>query len=261
MLDVQILGRTRVWRDGTEADLGPPGQRALFGLLILAGGQPLTRQAMVEALWPVEAPRAAANILQTYAKRLRRCLEPGRLPRARSAALPAVADGYAFAAEDATVDVLRFRQSVRAARRAERIDDTTGALAAYGLALALWHGPPLADVPLLAAHPGVTALVVEHRQVVARYGELMTAAGRSTEVLAMLAEDAMRHPLDEAAQARLVRACHAAGQRARAFEVYRATRLRLAEELGVDPAPDLVSAYRELLSGHRPVPVQRSPEG
>ena len=58
-----------------------------------------------------------------------------------------------------------------------------------------------------------------------------------------------RHPLDESAQARLVRACHGAGQRACAFEVYRSTRRRLAEELGVDPAPELVSAYQMLLRG------------
>ncbi|MEU4427457.1 BTAD domain-containing putative transcriptional regulator, partial [Actinoplanes sp. NPDC024001] len=125
--------------------------------------------------------------------------------------------------------------------------DVRGALAAYGAALALWHGPPLVDVPALADHPKVTVLAVQHRQALARYGDLMIASNRSAEALAVLAGDAVRHPLDESAQARLLRACHAAGQRDRAFAVYESTRRSLAEELGVGPGRHLVAAYRDLL--------------
>jgi tetratricopeptide (TPR) repeat protein len=59
-------------------------------------------------------------------------------------------------------------------------------------------------------------------------------------------------PFDEEAQARLVRAYHAIGQRAQAFAAYRAARARLADELGVDPGPVLVAAHAALL--RRPAP-------
>jgi DNA-binding SARP family transcriptional activator len=247
MLAVQLLGRIRVWHDGTEVDLGPPGRQALFGLLALAAGHPVTRRDLVDALWPHAAPRTATNVLQTYVKHLRRVVDPHRPARSRSAVLPAVGDGYALHIDGDAVDVHRFRELAGTARSRERAGDVRGAVAAYGAALALWHGPPLVDAPALADHPQVTVLVVQHRQALARYGDLMIASNRSAEALAVLVGDAVRHPLDESAQARLLRACHAAGQRDRAFAVYESTRRSLAEELGVGPGQHLVAAYRDLL--------------
>lgn len=100
------------------------------------------------------------------------------------------------------------------------------------------RSPALADIPVLAGHPRVVGLIGERRQVLARYVEGMIAAGSAAEVLAVLAEDVAAHSLDESAQARLVRAYKAAGQRARASEVYESARRLLADELGVDPGPE-----------------------
>ncbi|MEU4427126.1 winged helix-turn-helix domain-containing protein, partial [Actinoplanes sp. NPDC024001] len=119
MLAVQLLGRIRVWHDGAEVDLGPPGRRALFGLLALAAGHPVSRRDLVDALWPHAAPRTATNVLQTYVKHLRRAVEPYRPARSRSAVLPAVGDGYALQVDDSAVDVLRFRELAGTARSRE----------------------------------------------------------------------------------------------------------------------------------------------
>jgi tetratricopeptide (TPR) repeat protein len=114
-------------------------------------------------------------------------------------------------------------------------------------ALQEWRGPAVADVPLLAGHAKVHALAAERRAAVARYGDAMIATGGAPTALPLLAEDAAAEPLDEAAQARLVRAYHAAGHRALAFATADAARRQLATELGVDPGAELTAAYQALL--------------
>jgi tetratricopeptide (TPR) repeat protein len=116
-------------------------------------------------------------------------------------------------------------------------------------ALGLWHGPPLADLPALAAHPAVVGLEGEYRAALARYGELMIALGSAAEALPRLEEAAAAHPLDEVGQARLIQAYGAAGRRGQAFATFREVRGRLADELGVDPGPELIRAHEGLLRG------------
>jgi len=250
MLVVQVLGRVRVWRDGVEADLGPPARRAVLGLLALAGGQPVGRHELIDALWGDGPPVSAVNVLQTHVKHLRRSLEPDRQTRTPSGLLPSVGDGYALRVVDAELDVVRFRDLVRTAAADD--GDPSRAARLLGEALGLWHGSPLVDVPALAGHPTVVGLMGERRAALARYGDLMIALGSAAEALPRLEEAAAAHPLDEVEQARLIRAYGAAGRRGQAFAAYREVRRRLADELGVDPGPELVRAHADLLRGDGP---------
>ncbi|HZM76306.1 MAG TPA: tetratricopeptide repeat protein [Candidatus Limnocylindrales bacterium] len=262
MLEVRILGRTRLWREGRELDLGPAGRRAVFGLLVLAGGRPLARHEFIDALWGEQVPSSATNVLQTHVKHLRRILEPQRPSRVRSELLPAVGDGYALALGDADVDMERFRRLGREAAQAASEGEPERVASLLGEALKLWEGPPLADVPALATYPKVTVLAAERRQALARYAEAKMALGHAGEVLTLLEEEAAAHPLDESAQARLVRAYGGAGHRSRGFEIYESARHRLAEELGVDPGAELTAAHLDLLReepGPRRRPVRQLP--
>lgn len=270
MLTVQILGPTRVWREGIEVGLGPARRRALFGLLALAAGQPRARHELIDALWGNTPPPSATNLVHSHVKHLRRLLEPARRARAASVILPAVGDGYALHVPAGGLDLTRFRELIRAAEQAGGAARAGGAdlrqvAALLGEALALWRGFPVADVPLLAAYPSVVALAGERRRAFVAYAEAMLAVGGAAQVLPALLEDATTHPLDESAQARLMRALHATGQRAQAVEVYWSARRRLADELGVEPGAELTAAYQDLLvtvaapaagTAARPVPRQ-----
>ncbi len=48
---VQVLGSVRAWDDRAEIDLGPPGRRAVLGLLVLAEGEAAATSDLVDALW------------------------------------------------------------------------------------------------------------------------------------------------------------------------------------------------------------------
>ncbi|MFD5824394.1 tetratricopeptide repeat protein [Lentzea sp. NPDC060358] len=246
MLVVQVLGPVRAWRDGTALALGPAGRKALFGLLALAGGKPVTRAELVDALWGERPPASATNVIHTHVKHLRQVLEPDRDARAPSTLLPAVGDGYALTVPPDGVDVVRFRSLAARAASVPR-DDLRHAADLLGEALGLWHGRPLADVPVLDAHPAVVTLAEERRAALARHAEAMIAIGAPRDVLPALVEDAAAHGLDEAMHALLIRAYTAAGQRDQAFGTYTLVRRHLAEELGVSPGPELTAAYLDAL--------------
>ncbi|MGE5830480.1 MAG: BTAD domain-containing putative transcriptional regulator, partial [Micromonosporaceae bacterium] len=244
---IEVLGPIRVWLGGEAVDLGPTGQRALLGLLTVTSGQPLSRADLVEAVWGDRPPPSATNIIQTRVKNLRRLLEPARQRHGRSAILPAVGDGYALQVPAADIDLHRFRQLTAAAAAAQEQGDLTRAATLMRDALRLWRGRPLADIPFLAMHPKVLSLIEQRRKAMAQYGELMIATGGGEDVLPVLVEAVTDDPLDEGACARLIRAYQAAGRRAEAFDTYHETRRRLADELGIDPGPELTAAHAALL--------------
>ncbi|WP_151475909.1 AfsR/SARP family transcriptional regulator [Streptomyces albicerus] len=273
---IQVLGPVCAWRDGTRLDLGSPRRRAVLALLAVSRGQQLPFFGIADALWGEHPPATASNVVQTHIKHLRRLLEPDRPPRAPSAVLPRLGDGYALRVPSDAIDLLRFRDLVAAAEtvrrggrdardgRGGRGDGQERAAALLTDALGLWQQPPLADLPFLAAHPVVVALAEERRGVIAQYGDAMIAAGRSADALPVLEETAAAQPLDEDAQARLVRAYEAVGRRDQAVAVYRRSHRRLADELGVEPGPALSEAYAAVLRrrtgssglGHGDVPVR-----
>ncbi|GLY04018.1 tetratricopeptide repeat protein [Actinoplanes sp. NBRC 101535] len=244
---IQVLGPVRAWLGDAPVELTSAGRRAVLGLLAVAGGQPLGQAELIGALWGDRPPPSAANVIQTHVKHLRRLLEPGRAFRSHSAVLPRVGDGYALRVSDANLDLLCFRRLLAEAAAAQRTGELRTAARMLAEALAQWRGAPLMDVPALAGHPKILALAEERHVAVGRYGELMIALGAVSEVLPALEEAAAAQPLDEAGQARLIRAYTAAGRRAKAFATFHDIRHRLADELGVDPGPELAAAHTALL--------------
>ncbi|MFC8428315.1 ATP-binding protein [Streptomyces sp. NPDC057253] len=91
------------------------------------------------------------------------------------------------------------------------------------------------------------------------------AASRSASCLPC--PRAARRPLDEGLQASLVLLLTATGRRAEALHVFRSTADRLAEELGVDPGPELIAARMRANAEPEPegsswgTPAELGPEG
>jgi DNA-binding SARP family transcriptional activator/Tfp pilus assembly protein PilF len=258
---VQLLGPLRAWRGDTELNLGGPQQRAVLALVAVASasGHHASRTELVEALWGERPPASAENTIQTYLKHLRRELEPDRPARAPSRLLQRTSGGYLLPLSDVDLDLVRFRNLVASALSAYQTGDRHRAAEQLGEGLKLWKGPPLAGSPPLSSHPRLVTLARERWSAVERYGEAMLAVGRAGEALPLLAEAAATCPLDEAIHAHLIRAYHALGKREQAFATFHAVRRRLADELGVDPGPQVTTAHDALLAedraqglGHRP---------
>jgi Bacterial transcriptional activator domain len=77
--------------------------------------------------------------------------------------------------------------------------------------------------------------------------------------MAFVEEAAAALPLDEAAQARLIRVYQAIGRRADALSVFARVRRQLADELGVDPGAELRQLYESILREEPPAVVRAQP--
>jgi predicted ATPase len=225
---VAILGPLEVHDDdGAAVALAGARLRALVARLALAGGQPVSTGALAEAVWDCEPPADVANALQTLVSRARRVL-------GGAAVVEQSAAGYRLAVAPDDVDALRFERLV-----------ADGAVAE---ALSLWRGSALSDAGDFA---GPFARRLEELRLeatvtfLARELDGGRAAARAGELEALAAQ----HPLHEKLTALLMRALAATGRQASALAAYEALRTRLADELGIDPGPELRAVHLEVLRG------------
>src|SRR5262245_27842035 len=136
MIEVCVLGPVEV--RAAEAGLGGHQQQAVLAMLVAAGGRVVPADRIVDQVWGGEPPAGAPATLQAYISRLRRLLEPDRLPRTAPQILVSEAAGYALRLPPEQVDAWRFERDV--ARSPDL--PPPEAVAVLGAALALWRGVP-----------------------------------------------------------------------------------------------------------------------
>ena len=237
-LDVRLLGSVEVV-DANDAtlDLGGPKPRAVFAMLALVPGEVVSVDRLVDGVWGTDAPDSARRSLQTYVSSLRKTLGTSSIQQ-RGA-------GYVLDVDEQQVDIERFRDLAAEARDT---DDPTQRLGLLDRALALVRGAPLegvGDAPFAAtARPGLEEEVVD---VTERRIDTLLELGRDREVIRDLQELVATHPLREGFRAQLMLAQYRAGRQAAALEVYEETRETLADELGIDPSPQLQELHQRIL--------------
>jgi DNA-binding SARP family transcriptional activator len=70
-MEFAVLGPMRGWHGKAELRLGPPQQRAMLVMLLLARGRQVSLDGLIDGLWKEPVPRAARETIRTYASRLR----------------------------------------------------------------------------------------------------------------------------------------------------------------------------------------------
>ncbi|MGH3755825.1 MAG: FxSxx-COOH system tetratricopeptide repeat protein [Pseudonocardiaceae bacterium] len=245
----RALGVVEVVVDGRLVDLGPPRQRALFGLLLCRVDRLVAVDALIEDLWSGDPPTAAMASLRAYVSNLRRVLEPGRAPRAQAAVLHTRASGYLLDSGGAEFDVHRFAGHARAGWEALGRADPGRALGEFDVALGLWRGPAYADVRDASwAAPEVARLEQLRLSVVEERCAARLGLGDHQGAVAELDAHVRAHPLREHGCELLALALYRAGRQAEALALLRDTRRLLAEELGLDPGAALQRLERGILA-------------
>jgi DNA-binding SARP family transcriptional activator len=146
------------------------------------------------------------------------------------------------------VDVSRFLIQDMNGRDLEKAGDVEGALITYQAALACWSGPMLAEEKLrLREHP--TAVSIRHARMrtVLAHADLCLAHSRPSDAAEQLLIVVGGEAFHEGLHARLIRSLTALGDRDGAIAAYSKVRQKLAEELGVEPGPELRCAYSQAL--------------
>jgi DNA-binding SARP family transcriptional activator len=227
-MEFRILGPLEVTSKGQVLDLGGAKQRALLAMLLLHPNQVVSRDRLVDALWEENPPNTAQKALQVHVSKLR-----GQLGRDR---IVTKAPGYAIRVEPGELDVERF-ESLAGEGGRQLVD-----------ALALWRGPPLADVAHTRfARQEIGRLQERRLAVLEEQIEADLALGRRADLIAELEALAAEHPLRERFRALLMLALYRGGRQAEALDVYQNARRTLVDELGIEPGRELRELHQTIL--------------
>lgn len=247
-----MLGTFAAHAAGIPAELGGPRQQAVLARLLIARGQVVSADRIVEDLWTKVAPSRSLAGLQAYVSHLRRALEPDRAPRTAARLLVTAPPGYALRAGPDDVDAWRWEAAVAhagellAAGHARRARDTLAD------ADRLWRGPAYArftELPWAAAE--AERLAALRAGAAERAADAAIRLGAAAEAAAALAAHTRAHPLREEGWRLLALALYRDGRQGEALAVLRRARAVLAEELGVDPGPALRRLEADVLA-HAP---------
>ena len=240
-MDFRILGALEVSQNGSSPiPLGGTKQRAVLAHLLLRANHLVPTEVLIDEIWGDEPPETARNTLQNYASRLRKVLGEERLEGNRA--------GYRLRAEPSELDATRFESLLRDARRLLPID-ARAAVGTFDQALGLWRGPALADLATNPALQGQAARLDDLRLgALEDRIEAQLAIGQHGEVIGELEELTTRHPLRERFWAQSMLALYRAGRQGEALAAYQRAREILADELGVDPSPELRKLQERILA-------------
>jgi DNA-binding SARP family transcriptional activator len=241
---IQLCGPTVVELDGNRLERGLPGRqgRRLFAYFVLNRHRLVSRDELVDALWPDEVPEASAGALNSLISKLRRVLGSDVIDGRSSMRL--VLD------EGAWVDVEAAGEAVH--RAESRI--------ALGQWAQAW-GPSL--VALFVAEraflPGEDAAWIDRQRrqlyeirlralegyaaaALGIGGTELPASVRAGRQLIELA------PLRESGYQLLMRALACQGNVAEALRIYTCVATTLRDELGVTPSAPTQAVYEGLLT-------------
>ncbi|HEU5159957.1 MAG TPA: BTAD domain-containing putative transcriptional regulator [Streptosporangiaceae bacterium] len=242
-MDLRLLGPVAAYVAGEPLALGGPRQRAVLAALLLKSNEPVPTEHLIRAVWEDPPASASANI-RTYVAGLRRVL------RAAGAGerLATWEAGYRFVVESGELDVVRFADLTGQGRHELSAGDLQAASAHFTEALGLWRGRPLAGAAasswLLAE---ATRLEELRLTVVEQVVDVDLALGRHAELITELRRLVAEHPLRERFWAQLMLALYRQDRQADALAAYAQLRARLAEELGLDPGPEVRRLHARIL--------------
>jgi DNA-binding SARP family transcriptional activator len=226
-IDVRVLGPFELSVGGRPVVLTTGRLRTLLAVLAMSAGKSVPVDRLATAVWGDDPPGNSRRTVQLYVTRLRTALG--------TSAITTVSSGYALWITPEQVDALRFL----------RLQETAAADPAMERsrlveALALWRGAPFDGIRSTTLESSEAPRLVEHYlAAVERRADLDLAAGLHQELVAELAELTAQHPLRESLWVRLLVALDRCGRQAEALERYEAIRVRLVDELGTDPGPEL----------------------
>lgn len=240
-MEIRVLGPFEmVSDDGQLIDVGGHLPQAVLVALALAEGHPVPADQLLDQVWPDQAA-GDRNRLHVHVSRLRKALG--------SDCIRTLADSYSLAIPGDALDAARFDQLVAEGRTALQRQDAGEAMRLLRAALELWRGRPLAEFADTRFAPGVITRLEDARLVATEdriEAELML--GRHAHLAGELEALVREHPLRERLWGELILSLYRSGRQGEALAAYQRARTVLAEELGVDPGPELRKLEAAVLS-------------
>ena len=227
-VELGVLGPLQVRQDGAPVAIPGAKPRVVLTMLGLHHGSVVAADTLVELLWGEDPPRTAAKALQTHISALRRALGDGFV----------LTQGTGWALAESEVDASRYTSAARLGRDAAATGDVGQAVVRFEEALALWRGiPELPDGRRGTSEK--TRWVEGHAALVEDRADALLATARAAEIIGELEAAVAEAPLRERRWGQLMLALYRAGRQGDALGAYQRARTMLADDLGIDPGPEL----------------------
>ncbi|MFI6097090.1 BTAD domain-containing putative transcriptional regulator [Lentzea sp. NPDC051213] len=231
-----VLGPLLVTHEQRDVRI-PAGQpRQVLVLLLLHAGQTVSVDHLMSILWDGDPPPSSRKAVQVHVSQLRRALKD--LPGVH---LEWSRQGYRLDIPPGSLDLQLFRDT-------EDPDE----------ALRHWRGPALAE--LTTNTQLANQLEEERLAAIERRIDKAIKAGRHLEVIGELTGYVDEHPTRERLRGALMVALHRGGRQADALRTYDDGRRLLADELGLDPGPELQELHAAILQGDLPTVPRELPK-
>jgi predicted ATPase/DNA-binding SARP family transcriptional activator len=242
VVQIALLGPLEVELSGRRVKVPSGKPSELLVRLALDAGEVVRADRLIDELWAAGALSTRRNTLQSKVAMLRRALgEPDLIVNSDG--------GYALAVEPSEVDALAAMDQVATASRMLDAGDDRAAAELSASTLQLFRGEVLQ-----AAGDGdwVDSYKARLSETRTKLLEIWFSArlrlGDAGNVIGELEAAVAAHPFHESLWELLITALYRAGRQADALATYQRVRNQLADELGLDPRPQLQQLEQLILA-------------
>ena len=257
-LAFRVLGPLEVLDHDRPVEVGGPKERLVLAVLLARVNSAVSVDALVDAVWGDSPPRTAERTVHAYVARLRRTLEPRRPRGETSTMLVTVGRGYELRLDAAQLDATRFEEMAK--RGSEQLkggDDA--ASSTLRQALGLWRGEAFVGFSDVEACVAAARRLDELRLALLEDRvDADLATGQATELVGEIETLLRDEPFRERVWGQLILALYRSGRQRDALEAYQRARRLLADELGIEPGPDLRRLEAAVLAQDPSLDVLRS---
>ncbi|NJC73852.1 tetratricopeptide repeat protein [Planosporangium thailandense] len=240
-----ILGALRIRVGDTETTLVAGRERTVLAMLLLYAGKVVPVERLAEAVWGETPPPTMRAQVHSCVSRLRRALRRSGIHDEVIVTDPA---GYVARVAASDLDSLVFAQLVADGRRSAAAGRLEEARVHLRAALALWRGPAAAGIGSRQIEIAAAGLEEQRSAVLEDCVDIELRLDLAHELVGELTGLVERFPVRERLRGQLMLALYRVGRQADALAVYRQGRDALADELGLEPGPQLQELHRRILN-------------
>ena len=242
-MEFSILGPVEASANGRPLALGGARAKAVLATLIVHANHVVGTDQLIDEVWPDMPAGNAAASLQVRLSGLRKLLRSaGAEDR-----LVTRAPGYLLRVGADELDARRFEEKILAGNGALAAGDPAGALEHLEQALSLWRGPALAGIDAPSARTEAGRLEELRLGALESRAQALLDCGRLAELIADLESLTTASPLREKLWYQWMLALYRSGRQADALRTYRGLRSLLADQLGIEPGPELRELHGQIL--------------
>ncbi len=233
-LAIKCLGRFRIGWDGGEPIKWRSGKtEEFFAFLLHNRGKVVSRDEIIEAIWPDTEPERAAHQLHSAVYYIRKTLENYGIKREQVR----ISGCYRLELGDADVDVVRFRELCEKVKKGRGISDAD---------MLPYAGQYFEGSGWLWAEAERESLSLDFAQAVLTLSKALIESCDFEAAEKLLINAFEKNPYEEDVTAQLLQLYGRAGSKSKAAKHYREYNRILKSELGIEPGERINKIYEEM---------------